>query len=314
MTRRNSLRARAFLKIGALSALLPHFRGRTRIFLELYRLLHLKDQHVIVRTGLRRPVDFNAELDLHSWLQKVAFLTGGYEPDTVEFLLRLHRAGGGSGYLLDVGANIGLISIPFVKATSGPSPRAIAVEAVPDNVRALRNNVSLNELTSQLTVVPVALGDEPGWKDIQVEGDLQAGEGTGTANILADGSLHPCVRQKIQLQTLDELASAGTVANGCSVIKIDTDGYDLKVLQGGTQFLQRERPMIFGEYAAHCMAWHGQDLAQVQTFCEQLNYEVWRRVMPGWRFSLAASGSDFIQDLLLVPRERRIDFEQLLVT
>jgi hypothetical protein len=72
---------------------LPALRGRTRVFLLLYRLLGLERRHVVVRPRLRQPVSFQAQLDLHSSLQRVAFLTGGYEADTVQFLLRLPQAG-----------------------------------------------------------------------------------------------------------------------------------------------------------------------------------------------------------------------------
>lgn len=300
-------RERLFLAVSRVSAKLPAFRGRTRIFLELYKLLGLERRAVAVRTRLREPVPFEAELDLQSWLQRVAFLTGGYEADTVRFLADLYARGGGSGYLLDVGANIGLIAIPFAKLTG----RVIAVEAVPDNVRALGRNVALND--AAVAVLPVALGEERKTAFIQVEGDLRAGQGSGTANILPTDSSYECVRQEIRVEMLDALAAAGEIPAGCAVMKIDTDGYDLKVLQGGKDFLRRERPVIFGEFMEHCLHWHGQSVTDVMAFAADLQYEVWRRVEPGWRFTRDVDPRTFQQDLLLVPAERLPSFASLLV-
>ena len=307
----DSFATRLFIAAGRLSAAMPHFRGKTRAFLVLYRLLGVDGRHVHVRAKLRRPVVFEAELDLHSWLQRVAFLTGGYEQDTVQFLADLYRRIGAEGSLLDVGANVGLISIPFVRSTH---TSAIAIEAVPDNVVVLRKNVRLNGLGDAISIVPYALGATAGVAQIQVEGDLEAGEGTGTANILADGTTYECVRQDVRVRTLDELLDSGELPRRCSVVKIDTDGYDLKVLQGGPRLLARDRPVIFGEFSAHCLNWHGQSLADVVAFADANDYLAWRRRMPEWRFTRSLSAGTFEQDLLLVPRERADAFSTLLAS
>lgn len=273
-----------YVAVCRFSSRLPHFRGRTRIVLLLYKLLRLDGQHFIVRAQLRHPVPYVATLDLHAWAQRVAFLTGEYEAGTTRLLMRLRD---GHGYLLDVGANIGLIALPFARATGA---NVVAIEAVPDNVAVLRANVDANGLGDRITVLPFGVGDETKTVDIQVEGDLRAGEGTGTANILADGSTWECVRQTLTIRRLDDL----DLPRGCSVIKIDTDGYDLKVLQGGRDFLQRERPVIYGEFSAHCMGWHGQTVDDVLAFAADLGYAVLSE----------KPRAAFEQDLLLVPSEK----------
>ena len=308
----NSKTGRLFLAIGGISARLPAFRGRTRAFLMLHRALGLSDEHVMVHTRLRDPVDYDADLDLHSWMQRIAFLTGGYEADTVRFLSKLRAAAPTPGYLLDVGANIGLISIPYARLNESPALAAMAIEAVPDNVRVLESNIASNNLSARIRVLPVAAGSDRGTHQIQVEGDLRQGEGSGTGNILPDGSTYECVRQQIQVETLDHLSESGALPGGCAVMKIDTDGYDLKVLQGGKGFIGRERPVIYGEFSAHCLRWHGQSLSDVQELAHELEYEVWSRRSPSWHFATELSQPTFEQDLLLLPRERRDLFTGLL--
>ena len=310
----HSARATLFLLIGRLSARLPPFRGRTRIALSFYRALRLEREHVRVTATLRRPVRFRAELDFRSWLQRIAFVTGGYEAETVEFLLRLRAARGSGGYLLDVGANVGLLAIPFAIMAATDAAGVVAVEAIPDNIDALRRNVALNGLEDRMTVLGVALGDEEKTAEAQVEGDLRRGEGTGTANILPDGSDYDCVRQQIPVERLDAVADDGRIPPGCAVMKIDTDGYDLKVLQGGTGFLRRERPVIFGEFSAHCMGWHGQSIADAVAFAAKNDYLAWPRVPSTWRFTARVDAAAYREDLLLVPAEARSRFEHLLAS
>lgn len=304
------MHVRAFVAIARIAPVTPHFLGKSRIFLTLYKLLGLQKRHIVVSARLRRPVPFVAELDLHSWLQRIAFLTGGYEHETVELLRALHRYDARGGYLLDVGANIGLISIPFAMQMPTDAVAVVAVEAVPDNVRTLRANVDRNGLSRRIQILPFGLGDESARVQIQVEGDLETGAGTGTANILPPGSTHECVRQEIVIRTLDELVTEGQVPSACSVIKIDTDGYDLKVLQGASAFLLRERPVIFGEFSAHCLRWHGQSLADIVSFAEAHGYQVWRRLGSTLRFEhhTAVAHVPYSDDLLLVPEERLESF------
>lgn len=301
------MRKQLFISAGRIAAALPSIRGKTRILLALYRLLRLDRERVRVRTRLRKPVSFDASLDLGAWAQRVAFLTGGYEADTVEFLLDLHQRDGRNGWLLDVGANVGLIAIPFAKASG---VRVVAVEAVPDNVAALHENVRANALESSVSILSFALGASAGVAQIQVEGDLGPGEGTGTGSILPDGSTYDCVRQEIVVRTLEDVSE---LPPGCSIVKIDTDGHDLKVLQGGVRFLERERPVIFGEFSAHCLAWHEQSLRDVVAFARAVRYDVWLRVHPGWAFQPYEPDIAYGQDLLLVPQERRDRFRAMSV-
>jgi hypothetical protein len=110
-----------------------------------------------------------------------------------------------------------------------------------------------------------------------------------------------CQRQRLQLRRLDDL----DLPAGCAVIKIDTDGYDLKVLKGAEGFINASRPVIFGEFSAHCMQWHGETAADVEVFALAQRYLVWQRHTGTWRFAATVDLAKYSQDLLLVPVESR---------
>lgn len=295
-----------FISIGRLSSKLPAFRGRTRIFLILYALLGLKNHRILVDAKMKSPVSFATKLDIQSWLQRVAFLTGEYESDTVNFLNKLRKSHASDGYLLDVGANIGMISIPFALLTrkeTDERPVVFAVEAVPDNADSLQTNINANSLQENVQIVRAALGECEKEIKIQVEGDLAAGEGTGTANIMPDDSTYQCVTQTLQLKTLNSFFDSGVIPPNCSVIKIDTDGYDLKVLEGAKKLLDSSRPIVFGEFSAHCMAWHGQSVRDINAFAASIDYEVLFRDSNSLKFRVDEPAGGFVQDILLVPKE-----------
>lgn len=290
----------AALSISRVAAHLPAVRGKNRAFLELLKWAKLPDTHATIKAQLTKPIPYLSNLDLHSWLQRIAFLSGGYEPETVKFLASLHQS---PGYFLDIGANIGLISIPFAKMTAA---KVFAIEAVPANFEALKANIALNNLP--IIPLPFAVGDEEKTVDIQVEGNVR--NATGTANILADGSTYECERIALNMTTINHLIESGQIPPDCSLIKIDTDGYDLKVLEGATLLLENARPVIFGEFAAHCLNWHGQNIADVKAFAVQFGYITAARDKHCFRLDFDAAS--FVQDALLIPSEQRSRLAHLL--
>jgi len=300
-----------FLRFARAYRRLPHFRGKVRALLALYRAFGLQGRHIVLETDLWRPARYRARLDLHSWLERVAFFSGGYEEETVRFLMRLLPDG---GYLLDVGANVGLITVPFLalsKRSLGAggakdlAPKVVAVEAVRANWMTLVHNIRLNGFELDARALCVALGDSHRTVEIQVEGNLKEGEGTGTANIIAADSTYQCERIPLSLTTVDRLLDSGDLPRNCGVVKLDTDGFDFFVLKGAETLLREVRPVIFGEFAAHCLAWHHHDVQQVSAFAAERGYVTWRRVSPdGWRFAPLRDSESYVQDLLLVPKEQ----------
>src|SRR5262249_235519 len=156
--------------------------------------------------------------------------------------------------------NVGLLSLPFANIVDSSnlesSPFVFCVEPIKSNYETLLHNVKLNRRQNTIAVIGKAVGEREKTVEIQVEGNLKDGEGTGTANILAEGTDYPCERIPLAVTTLDALRASGEIANRCSLMKIDVDGYDFFVLLGAKQILSFSRPLIFGEFSSHCLAWH----------------------------------------------------------
>jgi len=239
----------------------------------------------------------------------MAYMMGGYEQDTVEFLVKLYNEF--EGDFFDIGANIGLICIPFAKLLtksrySSLSPNIYAFEAIESNQKTLAYNISINGLENNIFSVPRALGEIQKEVDIQVEGNLKSNEGTGTANIIASDSDYKCERIKLNITTIDNLIKLGEILVNCQLIKIDTDGYDLFILMGAKNLIENSRPIIFGEFMEHCLNWHGQSVTDVIHYMNKFNYKVYAKIKGKYLFQEKFETKDYVQDLLIVPEEKSL--------
>jgi FkbM family methyltransferase len=82
---------------------------------------------------------------------------GGYEEKEIASLCALIRPG---DVVLDIGANIGLYTLPMSRAV-GATGTVVAFEPDPDNLRILEHNVKTNKCDN-VRIVPCALGSHEG--------------------------------------------------------------------------------------------------------------------------------------------------------
>jgi FkbM family methyltransferase len=145
----------------------------------------------------------------------------GHEMEQVELLSERLRSG---DTLLDVGANIGYMSIRLAKRNS---VKAVAIEPVPEMFSALQANIARNDVASLVTPIQAAAMDRPGTVHVTVD--------RGPANHLsaeAPGSV------AVPARRLDELDVAPTV------IKCDVEGAELQALRGAEGLLASKPPLL----------------------------------------------------------------------
>ncbi|QKV18329.1 FkbM family methyltransferase [Oricola thermophila] len=128
--------------------------------------------------------------------------------------------------MLEIGAHIGTQTLQF--AESGLFRKVISVEPVPDNLEALSHNVKINGLEETVTIVPCAIGEEPGTASMYFDTfnsgghSLREPEGETGA-------------QSVQVEVLDVARLLSTRANvpasdvGC--LWIDAEGFEFEILR-----------------------------------------------------------------------------------
>ena len=129
----------------------------------------------------------------------------------------------------DVGANVGHYTRKFSDSV-GSTGQVFTFEPFPATAARLRAELTGVET---VTVLPVALGAETGTVSMR-EGDDEFG---ATSRIVAQGAGESKVTH-VDIATGDSIFSRGLAA-APAIIKIDTEGFELDVLNGMQEILNR---------------------------------------------------------------------------
>lgn len=132
--------------------------------------------------------------------------------------------------VLDIGANIGFHTVHFARRV-GPRGKVVALEPVADNLAFLEKNVALNTL-KQVAILPYAAGSRQSERPVYLHA-----HGALHSFYLRDATVPPHV--KVRQYPLDVLVGEPEV----DVVKIDTEGAELEVLQGMERILA-ENPNV----------------------------------------------------------------------
>lgn len=187
---------------------------------------------------------------------------GTFEPHKQRLIAGMLRPG---QVMYDLGANVGLYSLLGAK-TVGPDGRVFAFEPVPENVRYLERHLSLNRV-SNCTVVQAAVCAQIGSMQFDPSEDRSMGK-------LSVGGT-----EAVSAITLDSFYAGDSRTRRPHFLKVDVEGAEVEVLNGGMSLLKEHFPLI-------SLATHTPELdAQCKKLLSSLGYRI-REVEP---FDLLAS-------------------------
>ncbi|MES2597883.1 MAG: FkbM family methyltransferase [Verrucomicrobiota bacterium] len=138
----------------------------------------------------------------------------------------------------DVGANLGLYARWLV--THLKAGRVCSFEPMSENISELKHNLELGAVTDKVQVVPWALSDVDGEVEFQVD-DMQSA--SGAVSSVCDGKASkaraalglPPKTEKVTSRTIDSILDKGELP-APDVLKIDIEGAERMLLDGGTRF------------------------------------------------------------------------------
>jgi len=154
----------------------------------------------------------------------------------VEVLLSLLRF---PGMVIDVGANMGVHTVPVATELARQGRTMLAFEPQPVIFQQLCANLALNGLMNVLAL-PYACGSEPGVVSFTAPDYRHLGN-FGSVSMSAQGGISAVVTAPCH--TLDEIVQEAPVA----LIKIDVEGFELEVLKGAKNVIARSRPAMYVE-------------------------------------------------------------------
>jgi len=186
--------------------------------------------------------------------QAMRILFGGFaaHPAALAFLPA-------DGTAIDVGANLGEWTVPLARK-AGAGGRVLAVEPNPLIAEALGRTLVINNLR-QARVLAVALSDRAGNATLVLD----------TASSGESRLAEPRPGERgvaVPARRLDDLAAEHGL-DRLDLVKIDVEGHERQVLEGGAQTLARFRPALVIE-SGHESA---DDRGAIAALMERLGYE-----------------------------------------
>lgn len=145
--------------------------------------------------------------------------------------------------VIDVGANIGRTVELFSRYTDG---RILALEPSPMAFPYLVQNIQAMNLEN---VVPVQLAATSGASTV---GFFDNPTSASASHLVIPGTLHKTAQIEVAGAPLSTIAKAHN-AERPSFIKIDVEGFELDVLDGAQELLERSRPDVFIEFNMYTM-------------------------------------------------------------
>lgn len=162
--------------------------------------------------------------------------------------------------VIDVGANIGFFALQFAE-WAGREGRVLAIEPEDRNIRLLRHRAAQHGCLDRVEIIEAAADEKDGPLLLAVNeihpGDHRVSEQGGIP---------------ISGRSIDEIIDERSLPP-VSLIKIDVQGAEMRVLRGARRTLVRDRPYLFVEIDDAALTKSGSSTREVSEFFSSLGYE-----------------------------------------
>ena len=222
-------------------------RALRTVCLGLIRALNLNGRSIFSNEFMQL---LDPRIDVVLDNQKLTFRTGNgrllwrakslltEEPLMITWIRSMHK----DDVVLDVGANVGIYTIPIAKRVQ----TVYACELDPLNIAILKENMFLNAVTENVVVLPFACGDSAKIVDVKFRGlaygdALQLIEGGDPQNTRLGHQNHSA---KVIQFSLDDIFVKLDISRP-NKVKIDVDGNEITVLQGMKDLIRGANEVYF---------------------------------------------------------------------
>jgi FkbM family methyltransferase len=185
---------------------------------------------------------------------------------------------------VDVGANVGSYSLMIANEYKDKGVKVIAIEAHPENYKALRRNIECNKFGNVIIAINKVISDYKGSVGLyershdgtRVDSELYSicsDQHIDTYNIL-----HPGGKSlQVECDTLDNILSG----HRADVVKIDIEGAEVLALRGATNLISKVRKII--------VEIHGGNLEPVKEILESFDFKL--EISPGDQYVVGTRAS-----------------------
>ena len=196
------------------------------------------------------------------------------------------------GTFVDVGANVGLVSLLVADKVE----HAILFEPNPAAVKRAKENLAINHLTFE--VVAQALSDADGTIEFENAGNVNS------CNRTVEGFTAAVPTITVRRTAFDQFLRQHTALPPISAVKIDVEGHENSVLRGMKEFLRHQRPkLLMFEYLQRT------NILEALGLFKDVGYSVFEISPDGAR--IATDRVAPLQDLFACPDEIAAEIAEL---
>ena len=205
---------------------------------------------------------FEMLLQGDNYLEQEIIKTGVWERQTSAVFKEIIQPG---MVIVDIGANIGYFS--FLSAIlSGPTGSVHAFEPCPEYRKRMLNSLECN-CFDQIRVMPYALSDKKQQRNLY-KGLASARMEKWTHADPVFNKIHDVI--VVDCMTLDDYSSQNL--SRLDVLKIDVDGHEVNVVNGGRNTIEKYKPVIVIELYEPALNDAGTSVTELLDIFEELNY------------------------------------------
>ena len=176
------------------------------------------------------------------------------------------EASNGKTCVLDVGAHIGLVSLPLSQAIA-ESGKVYAFEPATANQTYLIEHLTSNRINN-VEVITDLVGESP----LESVEFFESSHDSGMNTIAPTGSQHGYKATQRHQITLDGFCNERKLSP--QVIKIDTEGAEVRILKGALDTIRLHKPTIFLSVHPQHITQLGSTVEELERLIEDLNYKV----------------------------------------
>lgn len=187
---------------------------------------------------MQKLLGFQTYLYVFSLFKIRTLRSDSHEKDFFHFLNMLKD---GKGDVLDVGANLGIMTVHLAQKL--PNSMIHAFEPMPDNISVLKRIIQKFNL-KKTKVHALAVGDSEGMvKMVLPEQGKTKMQGLSHVKHESIKEWNEGEEFEVRIDKLDNLINGQPV----QAIKIDVENFEYFALKGGTRIIENNKPLIYAE-------------------------------------------------------------------
>ena len=221
------------------------------------------EKRTIVRDGI------NYEVDLAEGIELSLFLFGNFQRHILKnSFLKIQE----NYTIIDIGANVGLMTLPFAKLV--PGGKVFSFEPTHYALERLKKNLALNpEIAKRVTVINSFVSEKSDINpDILAYSSWKV-DGAGGSNLHPVHLGTPKDAQGVPSISLNDFVEQQKLEK-IDFIKIDTDGHEYEVFKGAERAIAKYRPKIIFEIGLYVLDEKNITFDFYMDYFKRLNYKL----------------------------------------